>query len=452
MINIKDLWNEIMLTLETQMSAVSFEVWIKTLEPLCIAGHQLVLLAPSVSAKNLINKNYKNIISASTTQYNSTLSGAVIIIAEEKDFYLGLQNEEDKNSDPKPDEITESVFNQKYTFSSFVIGKSNEFAYAAAAAVADAPGEKYNPLFIYGGVGLGKTHLMHAIGNKIRETRPNLRILYVPTEQFTNELVDAVRNSSDRDFNREFREKYRNVDVLMLDDIQFISGKNGTQEAIFHTFNDLFQNNKQIVISSDRPPKEISKLEERLRTRFEWGLTADIQIPNFETRVAILKNKALSHNIVIEKDVLELIAEKVETNIREMEGLLSKVVFFASLLGKNTVTLDIAYEALKDHLEKNKAYVLNTDTIINAVCEYFKLTKADICSKKKTKDLVEPRMICIYLITDILDIPLVTIGEAIGGRDHTTIMHSRDKIAEELKTNERIKMIVKDLRSRILKT
>lgn len=290
---------------------------------------------------------------------------------------------------------------------------------------------------------------MHAIGNYIKKTKPYLKVRYITSETFVNEFVESIKHTSKNDTMREFREKYRSVDVLMIDDIQFIAGKPGFQEGIFHTFNDLYQNNKQIILTSDRPPKEISPLEERLRTRFEWGLIADIQPPDLETRIAILAKKAEQQNKNYSLDLLTFIAEKVDSNIREMEGLLSKVIFYSDLIKKDA-TIAIAEEALRDYIDTKKETITAWD-IINATCSYFNITTTDITGKKKNKNIVIPRQIAIYLITDLINLPLVSIGELFGGKDHTTIIYARDKISDLIKTDPKIKLQVNDIKDMIYK-
>ena len=316
-------------------------------------------------------------------------------------------------------------------------------------SVAERPSEKFNPLFIYGGVGLGKTHLLHAVGNHLAEHRPDLNVLYVTCEKFTNDYVDSIRNGKDKT-NLDFRDKYRNVDVLMIDDIQFIIGKMGIQEEFFHTFNDLYQNNKQIIIASDRSPKDMSALEERLRSRFSSGLIQDIQEPDYETKVAIIKKKCSQEGFLVDENVVDFIAQKTGTNIREIEGILSKVVFYSQLLGKTHASMDDAHEALKDYGEAERTD-LDAEKIISTVCDFFKVTKEDLIGKKKNKEIVEPRQLCIYLINDMLNIPLTAIGALLGGRDHTTIMHARDKIGNQVKVNPHIRTLVNDIKSQLLK-
>ena len=438
-----ELWKKVLDKLEMQVSAVSFDLWIKPLELLEFKNYNtLILGASSTTAKNQILKNHISKIQECIKEvFGEGISFEILDQNEKSQFIKNLSSVE-QNTNQTQDQ-NKSMFNSKYTFDNYVVGKSNQFVYAAARAVAEHPGQKFNPLFIYGGVGLGKTHLLHAIGNYINEYMPNLKIMYATCEKFTNDYIESLRSNKENE-TIEFREKYRNLDILMIDDIQFISNKTSTQEEFFHTFNELYQNNKQIIISSDRPPKEIATLEERLSSRFTCGLIQDIQSPDFETRVAILRKKSQQERYLIDDEVIEFIAEKVDTNIREMEGLLSKVYFFATLLGKKIAGIDDAREALKETLEKQKED-LNPNIIIECVCDYFNISKADIVGKKKSKEIVEPRMIAIYLISELIDMPLISIGKYFGGRDHTTIIHARDKITDQVKNNIRMHNTVKEI-------
>ena len=444
----KQLWEKVLEKLEMMVTSVSFDIWIKPIRIVDFAeGKTLVLAATSGTAQKQILKNH---IEEFKTVFNDVFGNdadfKILDPAGEAEYLQKHKPGKNESSEVR-DENSRNPFNEKYTFDNFVVGKSNQFVCAAARSVAENPaGGKFNPLFIYGGVGLGKTHLLHAIGNYIREFAPNLKIRYVTCEKFTNEYIDLLRFG--KDITSEFREKYRNLDVLMIDDIQFISNKTSTQEEFFHTFNDLYQNGKQIIISSDRPPKEIATLEDRLRSRFTSGLIQDIQSPDFETRVAILRKKAQQEKYAIDDNVIEFIAEKVDTNIREMEGLLSKVFFFATLLGKKSATLEEAYEAFKEQQEDRKTDI-SPEKIINKVCEYFDVSRQEIAGKKKSKDIVEPRMIAIYLISEILDMPLINIGKLFGGRDHTTIIHARDKITDEVKNSNKTKTLVNDIKIRL---
>jgi chromosomal replication initiator protein len=448
-----------MSILETEIPTVTFDVWIKTLQPVGIADDKLVLMAPTISNKNLVANRYADAIREALSRVHSSLNDVDFISSEEKDDFLKKQSGgaspavgavAPPASPPAKTQVGAPMLNPKYTFDTFVVGKSNQFVAAAAKAVAENPAAKFNPLFVYGGVGLGKTHLMHAIGNFLKSERPELKVMYVSCERFMNELIDAIRGGKERGLNQEFREKYRSLDVLMIDDIQFIANKTSTQEEFFHTFNDLYQNNRQIIISSDRPTKDITPLEERLRTRFEWGLTADIQPPDLETRIAIIQKKAAQEKYNVSNEVLSLIAEKVQSNIREMEGLLSRVVFYASLTGRAANDIDMANEALKDYLDDKKE-AINADSIIEAVCAYYSVDKAGLVGKKKNKEIVDPRQICIYLITEFLSLPLTSIGQLFGGRDHTTIMHARDKISALIKEDSKTAVQIKDLKNMIFK-
>ena len=313
-----------------------------------------------------------------------------------------------------------------------MVGPTNKMAHAVSVAVAESPGGSYNPLFLYGGAGLGKTHLMHSIAHHIINNRKDLRVLYVTSEKFTNELIDSLKH----DKNKEFRDKYRNIDVLLIDDIQFIIGKESTQEEFFHTFNELHEAKKQIVISSDKHPREISTLEERLRSRFEWGITADIQPPDYETRMAILKKRAELENLEIDTEVMQYVATNITSNIRELEGALNKIYVFANL-EKRPVTLPLAEEALKDIIETQKE--ITPEVIMDVVAEHYNITVSDILSRKKNKEIANPRQICMYLSRKYTNTSLQAIGKIMGNRDHTTVMHGADKIADLLTRDDQLK-------------
>lgn len=454
MVSKEEFWSDIKNELSKTMQAISYEVWIEKLEPVCFVDNTFVLAAISATAKKHIDNRYRDQIKEIVTALNSFVTDVEIIVKDQKDAYLEKQSVAlpdeglvvDGNTPQKQEKS--SQFLEKYTFDTFVQGKSNEYALAAAKTVAENPGGKYNPLFIYSGVGLGKTHLLHAIGNYLKKKSPKTKVVYVNSETIVNDLIGVIRGGSNEESNR-FREKYRSCDVLMIDDVQFLSGKEATQEAFFHIFNDLYQANKQIILTSDRAPKDLPTLEERLRTRFSWGLSVDIQPPDTETRVAILKMKASHEKFNLSDEVAEFIAENATTNIRDMEGLLNKIIFFSSLTNKVIDTKELAYDALQDFIDEKKD-TLDASDIVTTVCKYFKITTTDIFSKKKTKNIVEPRMIAIYLITELLSMPLVSIGQMFGGRDHTTVIHARDKISEEIKTNTRIKIVVADLKNMLL--
>ncbi len=438
-----DQWKRVLNKLENEVTAVTFDLWLSTLTPIVYSNDELILLAPSITAKNQVNQPaiYNKVTKCVREEFTLYTT---VRVTDKQEYEESLKAKTQKAEE----KAAPSKFNKKYTFDNFVVGKSNQVVYAAMKNVAERPSSKFNPLFIYGGVGLGKTHLLHAVGNYLWESRPDLNVIYVTCEKFTNDYVDYLRNSKDK-LNSEFRDKYRTVDVLMIDDIQFISNRMGIQEEFFHTFNDLYQSNKQIIIASDRPPKEMSALEERLRSRFSSGLIQDIQEPDYETKVAIIKKKCSQDGYLVDEDVVDFIAQRTGTNIREMEGILSKVVFYSSLLGKTHATMEDAKEALKDYGESERTN-LDANKIITTVCDFFKVTKDDLLGKKKNKEIVEPRQMCIYLINDMLNIPLTAIGELMGGRDHTTIMHARDKISNQIKINPHVKTLVNDIKSRLL--
>lgn len=446
---IQELWQKVLNKLEMLVTVVSFDLWIRTIEVLDFKENKsLVLVASSTFAKNQLLKNHKGQLKDAVESVFGENVDFEILDTHEKDSYIKKVTPQ-TDADAGFQKQESSNFNEKYTFDNFVVGKSNQYVYAAARSVAENPGEKFNPLFIYGGVGLGKTHILNAIGNYIRQASPDKKIIYVTSEKFTNDYIDSLRASKEKEkANLMFREKYRNVDILMIDDIQFISNKTSTQEEFFHTFNELYQKNKQIIISSDKPPKEIATLEERLRSRFTSGLIQDIQAPDFETKIAILKKKVEQERYNIDEEVLSFIAENVNTNIREMEGLLSKVYFFATLLGKKQATLEEANEVFKDQQDIQKEQT-SPKQIISTVCTYFGISEADIVGKKRSKEVVEPRMIAIYLINEILDLPLTAIGKLFGGRDHTTIIHARDKVTEQLKANNKTRTIVNEIKNQI---
>lgn len=444
-----DQWKKVLNKLENEVTAVTFDLWINTLTPIQYANDELILLAPSIMAKNQVNQPglFEKITKCVRLEFTPY---TFVRVTEKQEYEERIRKEEkelDKIITEQPN--LKSKFNKKYTFENFVVGKSNQVVCAAMQSVAENPGQKFNPLFIYSGVGLGKTHLLHAVGNYLNEHRPELNTLYVTCEKFTNDYVDSIRNGKEKS-SLDFRDKYRNVDVLMVDDIQFISNKMGIQEEFFNTYNELYQNNKQIIIASDRSPKEMTALEERLRSRFSSGLIQDIQEPDYETKVAIIKKKCSQEGYLVDDKVVDYIAQKTGTNIREMEGILSKVVFFSGLLGKTHTTMEDAYEALKDYGETEKTD-LDADKIINTVCDFFKVTREELVGKKKNKEIVEPRQMCVYLINDMLNIPLTAIGALLGGRDHTTIMYARDKIEGQIKTNAHIRTLVNDLKSRLLR-
>lgn len=441
--NLDDIWRSSLELIKTELSDVSFNTWFNTMEPLSINESEVVLGTPNEFTKKIIEDRYlillKNAISQTTgLDYNLRL----ICPGEEND--LEKSNSVEKNNIPEYAVSQNPNLNPKYTFESFVIGNSNRFAHAASLAVAEAPAMAYNPLFIYGGVGLGKTHLMHAIGHYILSQNPRAKVVYVSSEKFTNELINSIRD----DRNIEFRNRYRNVDVLLVDDIQFIAGKERTQEEFFHTFNDLHEANKQIIISSDRPPKEIPTLEDRLRSRFEWGLIADIQAPDLETRIAILRKKANLDNIDVNNEVMLYIASNIKSNIRELEGALIRVLAYSSLTNRS-ISIELAEEALKDILSKSKPKEVNVSRIKEIVGEDYKLKIEEFSSKKRTRSISFPRQIAMFLCRELTDLSLPKIGEEFGGRDHTTVIHAYEKITKDLENDPELKSRVDNIVKKI---
>ena len=436
MSNLITKWNSVLSDMENIVTAVSYDLYINTLEVLGEDDGRLILVASTAQNKNQIHKFLEDKLLSCVKKYFESVEELLILEPNEKEQYMTSKEKTEKEIEKEePFSREKSRLNEKYTFENFVVGKSNQFVYAAAQSVAENPGKKYNPLFIYGGVGLGKTHLLHAIGNYIRKNNPELKALYVTSEQFTNDYIQALKADRKENSNKLFRDKYREVDVLMIDDIQFIATRTSTQEEFFHTFNDLYQLDKQIVISSDRHPRNMETLEERLRSRFEGGLIHNIQKPEFETRLAILEKKAEQEGANVDSEVLEYLAEKIDTNIRELEGSFNKVISLASLMGKKRATMEEAKEALKDYQEEQISSI-TTEKIIDQVCKYYKVRKEDLVGKKRNKEIVDPRQVCIYIITKLLDIPLMSIGEAIGGRDYTTVIHARDKVTANIKKDK----------------
>lgn len=449
---IKENWDQILLNLkeEHEIMDVSFKTWLLPLKPYSFKNNTLTIIVPEQTFLTFVKRKYGLPLMVTVSEF--------LGVECKIDFQLKDTVEEDspakqpqlieKNMNVVSPQVIQSAnLNPKYTFDTFVVGSNNNLAHAAALAVAESPGEIYNPLFIYGGVGLGKTHLMHAIAHFILKNTPDAKILYVTSETFTNELIDAIRNKNNTT-TTEFREKYRNNDVLLIDDIQFIIGKESTQEEFFHTFNTLYESKKQIIISSDKPPKEIETLEERLRSRFEWGLTVDIQSPDYETRMAILRKKEELEGYNIDNEVITYIATNIKSNIRELEGALTKVMAY-SRLNKCEINLMMAEEALKDIISPGAQREVTPELIIQIVAEHFGLTPQDIASQKRTKEIVYPRQIAMYLCRDMLATPLQTIGSFLGGRDHTTIIHGADKISSDLKKDETLKNTIEILKKKI---
>jgi chromosomal replication initiator protein len=395
---------------------------------------------PAEFNKGILESRYAFLIKNAVKQITSREYTINFVIPSQENTKKHIPRSESVNND----ELTFSILNPKYTFDTLVIGNGNRFAHAASLAVAESPAKAYNPLFLYGGVGLGKTHLMHAIGHFILGQNPSAKVLYVSSEKFTNELINAIKD----DKNEDFRYRYRNIDVLLIDDIQFIGGKERTQEEFFHTFNALYEANKQIILSSDKPPKDITTLEERLRSRFEWGLIADIQPPDLETRIAILRKKAQLENLDVSNDVMVFIADKIASNIRELEGALNRVIAYSSLT-EGEITVDLAAEALKDILSTNKAKVISSKTIQEAVGRYYGIKPEEFKTKKRNREISYPRQIAMYLCRELTEMSLPKVGDEFGGRDHTTVIHACDKIIEDIKNNSETRRSIEELKRNI---
>lgn len=445
MTNEQKLWKEIFEKLEIMMSSPTVDTWLSKLVPIAVRDNSLVLQCHNESAKRVMTTKFINKIKQAASDCNSFIKDFIFITEDESSEY------KEKNQENSLATI-DTYFNPNYTFDSFVVGSCNEFVTASAVHTAEKPGELFNPLFIYGGVGLGKTHLLHAIGNRVLELNPNARILYTTTENFLNDFLSMIRTASLRENAKEaFRKKYRELDYLLIDDIQFLQGKSETQEALFHIFNELHSSGKQIVITSDRSVNDNLNLEARLVSRFSWGLMADIQPPSIETRIAILQRKAFEYHININDDVIRYIAEKNTVSIRTLEGMLKTVIFYQKLNAYRTIDqLSLAKEALKNYADEGEEK-LTSETILNKVCSYFNISRDMIISKKRNKELVEPRQIAMYLITDLLPlVPLTTIGTLFGDRDHSTIIHARDKIADLIEKNEGFRAQVVEIKNKIL--
>lgn len=440
--NIEEIWSEALNIIKGELTEVSFNTWVKTLEPGKIVNKNFYLIVQTDFYKDILMNRYAALIQNAIEQVTSIFYDIKFIVpGEEASLNEGSNKNRINNRPVEQESFNTSTLNPKYIFEEFVIGNSNRFAHAASLAVAESPAKAYNPLFIYGGVGLGKTHLMHAIGHYIKEHNKDGKVLYISSEKFTNELINSIKD----DKNVEFRNRYRNVDVLLVDDIQFIAGKERTQEEFFHTFNALHEANKQIIISSDRPPKEIHTLEERLRSRFEWGLTTDIQAPDFETRIAILRKKAESENYEVNNEVFDFIARKIKSNIRELEGALTRVTAYSSLTNKE-VSVELAQEALKDIISSNRPKQVNIDMIKDVVAQHYNIQIEDFESKRRTRSITYPRQVAMYLSRELTDLSLPKIGEGFGGRDHTTVIHAYDKISNDINNSMDFKNIILELK------
>lgn len=442
---IKENWLAIKDTIrrEYTLSDISYKTWVEPLEFYNVVNDVVNIVIPTTQAHmmNYISSRYKSFFQITITEMFDHNYDVNFIL--EKD--ATTQDMEESLSAPAASiyniNYENANLNPKYKFDTFVVGSNNKFAHSASLAVAESPGEAYNPLYLYGGPGLGKTHLMHSIGHFILEQNPEKKVLYATSEEFTNEVIESIRSGNAAASMTKLREKYRTVDVLMIDDVQFIIGKESTQEEFFHTFNALHAARKQIILSSDRPPKEMETLDERFRSRFEWGLIADIQPPDYETRMAILRKNAETYDKRIDEEIIKYIATNIKSNIRELEGAFNKIIAFSKLnkVDLEHLTLESAEEALKDVIYPNKAKEITPTFIINVVAEHFGVKPEDITSKKRNSEFVQPRQVVMYLCREMTDNSLITIGKILGKKDHTTVIHGIKKIETEMETNEELR-------------
>lgn len=422
--------------LKQELSSISYATWIENIEIKDITDSEIIILVNSIFHKESLETRYHDLLFNTFKYLTNKSFNITYVLPEETNISSTIVNDTKYG-------YSNTSLNPRYTFDSFVVGNNNRLAHAAALAVAEAPAVSYNPLFLYGGVGLGKTHLMHAIGNEILKNNKNAKVLYVTSEKFTNELINAIKDN----VNEKFRNKYRNIDVLLIDDIQFIAKKDAIQEEFFHTFNTLHESGKQIIISSDKPPRDIQLLEERLKSRFEWGLIADISNPDYETRLAILRKKADLDHIVIEDDILSNIASKVDSNIRELEGALNKIVAHAHL-ANIPITNEMAEKSINDIVTK-KERVISIEYIQDVVAKFFGIDVKDLKSSKRSNDVVVPRQIAMYLCRNVANASFPKIGDEFGKRDHTTVMHAVNKIDKEIKDNSNTKLIVDNVKKNL---
>ena len=443
-------WDEILeiVKKEHDLSDVRFDTWLKPLKVFDVSGNVVTIIASDQVRLSYINKNYKLPLQVTISEVTGMTDCEVkFILPEDVPTKKSTSESTPDQNNRFKDRCEEANLNPKYTFNTFIVGSNNKLAQAAALAVAESPGKTYNPLFIYGGAGLGKTHLMHSIAHFIIENDDDSKVLYVTSEEFTNELIETIRNGNNSAMTK-FREKYRNIDVLLVDDIQFIIGKESTQEEFFHTFNSLHSAKKQIIISSDKPPKDMEILEERFRSRFEWGLIGDITLPDYETRMAILHKKEEMDGYDINEEVIKYIATNIKSNIRELEGAINKVMAFAKL-EKKEVTLELAEQALKDIISPDEKKVITPEYIISMVAEHFDVSVDDLSGNQRNSKIVTPRQVAMYLCREIISTPLKSIGKCLGNRDHTTVMHGIDKIEKEIANDENLKNTIETLKKKI---
>ena len=430
---------------EHDISQISFDTWLKPLELCAIKDATLYILVPQGQmALNLISKKYELPLKVAITEMTGVEYHLVFVLPEQANQ---LRSASSKKNQISSQAAERANLNISYTFETFVVGNNNRFAQSACLAVAESPGEAYNPLYIYGGPGLGKTHLMHSIGNFILEQNPDSRVLYVTSEEFTNEVIESIRTGNATAMTK-LREKYRTVDVLMIDDVQFIIGKESTQEEFFHTFNVLHSAGKQIILTSDKPPKEMETLEERIQSRFEWGLMADIGLPDYETRMAILRRKVEMDEMELSDEILNYIANNIKSNIRELEGALNKLLAYGNLV-KTEITMDIAMKELQNIITPDKPKEITPQLIIEVVSEHFQISMNQIISKARNSDIVRPRHIAMYLCKNMTDATMESIGVLLGNRDHTTVINGVKKITKEYDNNENTRILIETIKKKI---
>ncbi len=445
--NIEDLWRNTLELIKDKVSKPSYDTWLKNTSVDQLKEDTVIISAPNEFTRDWLESRYTTIIADALYELTGAKLAVKFVIPESTDDTTEefTQMKKKKSVPTQSNETSpKSMLNDKYTFETFVIGSGNRFAHAASLAVAEAPAKAYNPLFIYGGVGLGKTHLMHAIGHYVLDHNPTAKVVYLSSEKFTNEFINSIRDNKAVNF----RNKYRNVDVLLIDDIQFLAGKEQTQEEFFHTFNTLHEENKQIIISSDRPPKEIPTLEDRLRSRFEWGLITDITPPDLETRIAILRKKAKAEGLDIPNEVMLYIANQIDTNIRELEGALIRVVAYSSLINQD-IDASLAAEALKDIIPSSRPKVITIQHIQEEVGKRYNVKLEEFSAKKRTKSIAFPRQIAMYLSRELTDFSLPKIGEEFGGRDHTTVIHAHEKISKLMGTDELLSKEIEEIKEQL---
>lgn len=442
-------WDEILTIVknEHELSEISFDTWLRPLNVYAIEDNKLYIIVPQGQmGLSYISKRYFLPLMVTITEVTGIEYDIQFILPDQAQS-LNIKNKKNITSKPQPVKGDHSNLNPNYTFDTFVVGNNNRFAQSASLAVAESPGESYNPLYIYGGPGLGKTHLMHSIGHFIIDQKPETKVIYVTSEEFTNEVIESIRNGNASSMTK-FRDKYRTADVLMIDDIQFIIGKESTQEEFFHTFNALQTQGKQIILTSDKPPKEMETLEERIRSRFEWGLMADIGMPDYETRMAILRKKADADNFNIGDDVLNYIATNIKSNIRELEGALNKLLAFNNL-ERTEITMEIAERELANIITPDKPREITPQLIIEVVSEHYHISVDQMISKNRSSDIAKPRQIAMYLCKNMTSNSLDVIGSLLGGRDHSTIIHGIKKVTEEYESNETVRNTIETIKKKI---